>query len=442
MKPRLSRRTVLRGAGLAPLAVALPPLEAMLTGNGELPAACGQTATPIYFLTFFVPNGVVPAAFWPAEAGAAYTITRSLKPLEPYRGDFLLLQNLAKREYYDNQNINSDAHARGHATFATGMPIEKAGAGGISVDQIAAPVLSKGTKFPSLPVALGGARDGSAGSHISWAARERPVLAERDPGVLFARVFGSASTDPVVIKNRRSLIDFLKDDVGRLKQRLSAGDQGRLDEHLTSIRELETQLSFMGPACEPGAPPPPLSPATPIDSGNGAYTNDRVKLLIDLQVMAFKCDLTRVGSFMLGSRNNKRQFPWLGIKDPLDGHHGISHDTSPEGLEKQTKIVVDEMEQFAYLLGKLKGITIGGTTMLDRSLVFWANEHGDGLGHNGNNVPVIIAGRAGGKINPGRHVRYPKDTPYSNVFVSMLNALGLPNTSFGNYGKAPLNLAL
>lgn len=469
---RLSRRATLRGLGLAPISIALPTLEAMLDGRGLFRDARGQAAAPkLSFLTVFIPNGVYPDAFWPSGSGTGYTLSRCLMPLSPYKADFNLYRNLRKDEAFRNQNISTDAHDRGHASFATGGCLTATGVEFPSVDQVAADKLGGDTKFRSLPVALGGVRTGVATGqlNLSWTMSKAPLPPERNPAALFSKLFGMlppgtpAGMQPTTAPAKpladytKSILDYVRADVTELQPRLGARDKARLDEHLNAIRDLEKQIitpPATTPAPMPGAAPAPAGdscttgPAIAlagmntdppgIDDGKGTYSNIRAKALIQLQVMAFACGLTRFGSFQLGSRVNKRQFAWLGATDGNDGHHGISHDSSAAGYEKQAKIVTDEIDQFAYMLKLMKESKQGDRDLLYNSIIFFAAEHGHGEAHDFTNVPVILAGQAGGKIATGKHVVYRAGTKYANMFVTILNVLGVPTTKFGALGDGML----
>jgi hypothetical protein len=265
------------------------------------------------------------------------------------------------------------------------------------------------------------------------------VPCERDPVALFTRLFGErgASTADPLVDHRKSILDFVRGDATRLRARVGMADRQRLDEHLTSLREVEQQVQTVATA--PGMPAGACGPPADLDPSavTAPLSNEQARLLMRMMVMALACDMTRVATFMLAGRNDMRQFPWLGIPNRNDGHHGISHDWSAAGFEAQSKIVVDEMEQFAYMLGLMKASREGGATLLDNSVVFCANEHQHGF-HAVNVIPVILAGRAGGKLKSGRYVVYPKGTRYANVLVSIQNLFGIEATTFGRYGRGPL----
>ncbi|MDX2052578.1 MAG: DUF1552 domain-containing protein [Polyangiaceae bacterium] len=444
----LPRRTLLRGMGLSGICIGLPILDAMLDDNGNLIGkARAATPQPLNFLTFFIPNGVHAPDFWPASEGDGYAMSRSLEPLAHLKSEFLLLQHLNKAEAFRNEQIDNDAHQRGHASFATGGGL--AGASTVefaSADQVAAQALGGDTKFRSLPVALTGVRSpANQADHISWSDGKTFVPADNDPLVLFNRVFGAsgaADTSRPLAKYKKSIFDYVASDVQDLRNRVGAYDQAKLDQYMTAVRGVEQQLEPTRLAVNCMAPEginPQLGGPTPsFDNGKGGYSNERAQLLIWLQVTAVACGLTRFGSFMLAGRGSKRQFNWLGIPNADDGHHGISHDTSPEGLEYQTRIVVDEMKQFAYMLDLMQGIQQGDRSLLYNSIVFFANECNEGAAHDYSSTPTILAGRAGGQLKTGSHIIYENATPYSRVFVSILQMLGMNVTKFGVNGDQPL----
>lgn len=431
----------------------LPILEAMLNDNGMLAhPARAAAAPPLNLLTFFLPNGVNTKDWWPLTEGPGYSMSRCLEPLSHLKSEFILLQHLNKDEAFRNEQIDNDAHQRGHASFTTGGGL--AGASTVefaSVDQVAAKALGGDTKFRSLSAALTGVRSPpNQSDHISWSDGKTFSAAESDPLILFNRVFGAAgsggsATQPLA-QYKKSIFDYLLTDVQDLKNRVGASDRATLDQFVGSVRDVEKQLepAHLDVSCGAPAGINPLlgGACPPFDNGKGGYSNERARLLIWLQVTAVACGLTRFGSFMLGGRASKRQFTWLGIPNADDGHHGISHDVSPTGLEHQSLIVIDEIKQFAYMLDLMQGIQQGGQSLLYNSVVFFANECGEGAAHDYSSTPVILAGRAGGQLKTGQHIVYANATPYSNVFVSILQMLGMNVTTFGVNGNAPLSRLL
>ncbi|MDX2055703.1 MAG: DUF1552 domain-containing protein [Polyangiaceae bacterium] len=452
MKPRLSRRTMLRGFGLGGIAIGLPVLEAMLDDNGNaLRPAGAQTIRQPNLAVIFVPNGINVDTFWPKTEGAGYALSRCLQPLAAFQNDFLVIQNLYKAEADRNIEIDNDAHSKGHASFMTGGGVQPNGLVEFaSLDHVAADALGATTPFKVLATAMGGSVGGpSYANNISWKSPSAAEPSERDPVALFRKLFSSAGTGATpLVDYHKSVFDYVLTDLDRLKTQVGATDVARMDEHATSIRELEKQLAGsqnLSADCKSPAPVDPAFGGQPseYDQGNGDYSVARAQAMIKLQVLALSCDLTRFTSYMMGSRSNKRQFPWLStqdldVTDGGDGHHGISHDSSAAGLEKQTRIVEDEVKQLAFMLDLMKNNVQGAQTMLYNSIVLFASECGHGEGHDYHNIPIVLAGNAGGKIRSGRHIKYAPDSSYSSMMVSILNLLGVNTNSFGAYKDGPL----
>jgi hypothetical protein len=440
-KTGISRRTFLRGAGAA---MALPMLEAMGANR-----ALAQNATPPRrFFSFYVPNGIHMPGFTPTTTGADYALTPILQPLAAHKSEILVLSGL------DNyaataQGDGPGDHARGTGCFMTcAHPVKTEGADisiGISADQVIAQAIGDQTRFSSLELGCdGGASTGGCDSgyscaysrNISWAGPSTPLPKETNPRALFDRMF--AGFDPTQTAEqiarrklyRQSVIDFVKADADSLMTRLGQTDQHKMDEYLTGIRELEQRLDEVDTGTQ----------CTPIDRPTGvpADFRDHVTLMLDLVVLAMQCDLTRVSSFMLGNGGSGRVYGFLGISD---GHHQISHHQGDAGLQSQLQTIgIWEVEQLAYLLGKMKAIDEGGSTLLDNSMVFFSSEIEDGNSHSHYNLPVILAGGGGGAINSGRHLDFGGDSPIANLFLSIINNMGVSATSFGDDGTAPLSL--
>jgi hypothetical protein len=428
---RLSRRSVLRGLGGA--CIALPTLAAMLDDHGRLQrvAHAGGSAVPVRLLTMFVPNSF-------GNGGDEYTMLPDLLAngaLAAHSQDILLLTGLDKvQQYSDDTSGREDAHATGHCTFATGHGTIQGGAGGASVEQFAAAALGGDTRFRSLVTALQNYPEAYF-NHVSWTGPAAPVPPEDDPASLFDTLFADGVPEPGARDYRGSILDHVGGDLDRLHARVGAGDRARIDQHLTAIRDLEQQIGNFT-AC--------TAPERPAEAQDGDLTNERARLLLDLVVLAFSCDLTRFGSFMLANRANSRQFPWIDVVGGADsgggyeeGHHGMSHDSSDSGRERLRKIVTDEVDQLVYVLDRMKAIGEGAGTMLDNTIVFFASEHATSETHNVYGMQSIIAGRGGGVVPVGQQI----DTggqPWANTFVTMLEWLGVDGSGFGPHATGPL----
>ncbi len=444
MKPfRLNRRALLRGAGAA---IALPVLDAMLDDRGRLfgRADAQPRPLPVRLITFHWPNGTVMSRWLPTATGASYALTPCLQPLSGYtlpdgtavpamRGDVNVISGLENR--VAALGVTGGGHIRALGAFANGMPMLATSAGGISLDQVAANAIGSATRFPSVPVAVQPAItenwDGATAAifnNLSWAGPDRPVPADRDPAVLFNRLFAaqpSASAAERVARYRRSVIDYVQDDWTRLSTRIGRVDRARLDEHLSSIRELEREIALAGAAC--------AAPSAPGDTQ--ALSGDAfARLMMRLLVTAMRCDLTRFASFQLYHPGNL--YPWLGPAWTNLERHGLSHRTDPEAVELNTVATQYNVAQFAYLCSLLKASLEGDGTMLDNALVYMTSEVGEGSTHTYDDLPILLAGKGGGRVVTGRHVRYAPGRSMSDLFVAMLNYAGVPTTRFGHDGMA------
>lgn len=439
MRPfRLDRRALLRGAGAA---VALPLLDAMLDGRGGVfapRAAHAQSMPPAApppqrLITLAFSAGVFIDQWTPSTDGTDYTLTAPLAPLAPHRADFTLVSGLENTAASAGGWDFRESHSQGAATLFTGVPpLSYSSVGGPSVDQVAAMRLGTGTRFPSIAIGVQPAAgaNGPTVENQSWRSPTAPVPARREPLLLYNDLFSvpaAPSAAEVTLRRRRSVLDLVSRDIARLSARVGASDRALLDEHLTSIRTVEQSLASVTSCAAPsapaaGAPPNEQQPATG-------------RLFMDLLVLALRCDLTRFGSFQLQTPPDERPMPWLGLSD---GHHVISHrpDTAGDAIAQYT---VWKMEQVAYLLAAMKAVREGTGTLLDNTLLVVTSEIGDLRAHNWTNLPVILAGRAGGRVRAGRHVRYPTHTPFNRLLVTMLRAIGVDTPRFGIDGTDSLS---
>ena len=428
----LSRRTFLKGAGTA---IALPFLEAMLPRRAHAQA----TIAPRRILAYYVPNGIHMAA-WTPEREGVYALTPILSPLVNVKDDVLVITGL------QNAPARPDgpgAHASGTGAFLTcAHPFKTEGRdlrNGISMDQVAAGAIGGETLFKSLQLGTDGG--GSTGDcdagyscayarNISWADENTPLAKEVNPRAVFDRLFvgrdptASAETARKRKLYRTSILDYVKESATQLQAKLGKTDRQKIDEYLTGVRELETRITMLddGPACRGERPEVPET------------FEERVRIMSDLIVTAFSCDLTRVISFMLGNAGSNHVYSNLDIRD---GHHQISHHQgNPVNHEQLTRIDTWEVAQLAYLLERMKNVREGENTMLDNSLVFFSSEIEDGDTHSHDNLPILLAGRGGGTIRSGRHLR-ASGRKVSELFISMLHGTGVNVQTFGD-GDRPL----
>lgn len=449
----LSRRAVLRGVGGA---IALPWLEAMtrdrltLAGGRAFAGTAAAAEKPLRFAFVFIPNGVDPAAWMPSQVGDAYVMPPSLEPLAAVRSRFSVVGGLAHRNAQALGDGPGD-HARSAACFLTGVhPVKTAGSdiqGGVSIDQVLARRFGDRTALPSIelgcePALQSGNCDSgyscAYSANISWQAPSRPMLKEISPRAVFERLFsvgGSSTAGDTAeqrarrLRSRRSILDFAGGDAARLGARLGVGDRRRVDEYLDGVRALERRVeSIERDADDPRSAALNTPPGAPDDY------REHVRLMNDLLVLAFRTDRTRVATFMLANEGSNRPFPFLGVPE---GHHHLSHHGGDESMvEKIRRINRFQAELFADLLSKLDTSPEGDETLLDRSMVVFGSAIADGNRHNHDDLPVIVAGRAGGALSPGRSMRAAAGTPMCNLFVTMLRAAGAHDAAHAGFGDS------
>jgi hypothetical protein len=437
MSRRLSRRTMLRGMGTA---LALPLLDAMapsvLLAGGQAKRAPNRMA----FL--YVPNGMHMPDWTPKTDGADYALTSTLEPLAAFKKKMTVFSGLAQDGGRAHQDGAGD-HARALSSFLTGThPRKTNGAdirAGVSVDQVAAAKVGQQTKFPSLEIGCEqGSQAGNCDSgyscaystNISWRSETTPAVKEVNPRLVFERLFstkreGEAEGSRVIRERyKKSILDFVLDDADDLRQQLGTRDRMKMDEYLTSVREIERRISRVE-AEETSAPKGFAKP-----SGIPDDYREHVRLMCDLMAIAFATDLTRICTFVLSDEGSNRSYKFL---DVPEGHHEISHHGgSAEKLAKISRINRFHTEQLAYLLGKLDSIQEGEQTLLDNSMVLYGSGIGDGNRHNHDNLPVLLAGSAGGTIATGQHRMFENEIPMNNLFLSMLDRVDSTTENLGD----------
>ena len=427
MQPiRLSRRTLLRGAGLG---VALPTLEAMLTDGGLLVGRAGAQPRkpPKRLVIFFIPNGVPMMHWTPATTGADYAMPKVLESLAPFRDDMNVLTGL------DLETSGAGGgHERGTSGFATCVKNSEAGAGGPSVEQVAAKHLGDTTTLRSLVVSdnVCPARYAVNLSFISYTGPGAPVPPIRTTRPLYDKLFKDPSAGATIgpselVLRRRSVLDFVKTDITRLERVLGGTDRQRIDAHLTGVRELERQLALTSPAT-----PAASCGAFPTPALDGVkYSDESEKLLLDMTAFALKCDLTRFASFMVAFGGASA--------GPCPGEHALVH---ARDYAKTVPIKQHQVSLFAHFLKRLKDDTAreADGTVLDNSIIYFGCEMSDGSAHSNRNTPVVLAGKAGGQVRTGRHIVYPARTNIARMMLAMLKLTGAPVDEFGEV-RAPLD---
>ncbi len=438
-RTEISRRTMLRGLGAA---VALPWLEANAPAAG-LVGSTPPGSPPKRMAFLYVPNGAHMAAWTPTAEGRDFQLPFILEPLQAFKDDLLVLSGLAQHGGEALGDGGGD-HARSLASFLTGVHPLKTDTNiraGVSVDQVAAQEIGKFTRFPSLELGIErGAQAGACdtgyscaySSNISWRSPTTPMAKEVNPRLVFDRLFttpgatGSAADRTKRDFYRRSILDFVAEDASQLRGRLGTNDRRKVDEYLTAVRELEVRVAL----AEKAPPTSDLTRDMRRPSGIPQNYTDHVRLMTDLMVLAFQGDVTRISTFMFANEASGRSYPFIGVPE---GHHDVSHHAGdPKKHEKIKTINRFHIEQFAYFLGKLKGVREGSGTLLDNMMIVYGSGIGDGNRHNHNDLPILVAGRGGGTIQPGRHLKYKKNTPLNNLYLSMLDKIGTPTSSLGD----------
>ena len=419
----LTRRGVLKGLSAT---IALPWLE----GMGPL-AAWAQDAGPaktapnrMAFL--YVPNGKNMADWTPKQEGADFELPAILEPLAPVKDDLLVLSGLTA----DGARAHGDGggdHARALAAFLTGAhPLKTDGTdirNGISVDQVAAARIGDQTRLASLEIGCeAGAMAGNCDSGYScvysstmaWRSATQPLPKEVNPKLVFERLFGAGpdADRQKRDKQRKSILDFVRADTRDLQGRLGQNDQRKLDEYFTSIRDIEQRIERAATLPEVKLPEFAKPDGIPKDFP------EHLRLMCDLLALAFQADVTRVCTFVFTNEGSNKSYPFIGVSE---GHHELSHHGNDQKKkEKIRDINKFHVTQLAYLLQKLKSIPEGDGTLLDHCMIAYGSANSDGNAHNHDELPLLLAGKAGGTIQTGRHIRYPKETPISNLWLSML----------------------
>jgi hypothetical protein len=430
-RSRITRRAALRGLGVS---IALPFLESLA------PRAAGAVSDPPWRLAFvYAPNGKHMADWTPATEGTGFELPPTLRPLERVRDSVTVLSGLAQKTADPGPDGPGD-HARAMATFLTGVrPHKTSGADvrvGPSVDQIAAAVLGKATRLPSLEVGCeGGKLAGTCDNgyscayqtNLSWRTATTPMPKEVDPRLVFERLFGDRvrpGADAARARRERehrSVLDFAAEDAADLRDRLGTNDRRKLDEYLTAVREVEARIQRAQPAVAVGRDTIARPTGVPEDY------REHARLLAELVALAFRADLTRVATFVLGNDGSNRSYREVGVPE---GHHDVSHHGGdPAKHDKVRRINRLHVGRLAHLLGRLRDTPEGAGTLLDRCVVVYGSGIGDGDRHNHDDLPILVAG---GGIRGGRHVRCNKATPLANLHLTLLDKVGARLDMFGD----------
>lgn len=434
MTRRLSRRTVLRGTGAA---LSLPWLEAMTPAAF---AGSKSTKLPVRMAVLYMPNGALPEAWTPTAPGLDYELTPSLKPIEELRSEISVLTNL-----WNQTAKGGDGHYVKTSGFLTcSTPNKTLGVdiniNGISMDQVAAQKVGAYTPLPSLelgtaPVTTGVDKNVGYtrvyGSHIAWSGPTNPLAREINPRLVFERLFRATGRQENSAKQDTLLLDRVVDDARQLRQDLGTADRIRMDEYLSVVRSLEDRLQRAShPERRTWKPRAVINPATKPE-GIPKDHAEHVRLMLDMIALAFQTDTTRICTFLFGNAVSNENFSFLdGVSG---GHHSLSHhQKDPDKMRQYALINRWHVEQYMYLLRKLRDMKEGETSVLANSMVLLGAGLRDGDKHDPHNLPLLLGGRGGGHITPAGHVVFSEDTPLANLYVSMLGAFGTPVDRFAD----------
>jgi len=430
-KKALSRRTVLRGIGAA---VALPLLDAMIP-------AMAATAGPVRRLgVVYHPNGVIYDQWLPAGVGADFKLSPTLSPLQPFRDQLIVVTGLASDQAEALGDGGGD-HSRASGTYLTGVHVRKSDSvvkNGISMDQIAAKAFERYTQLSSLQLTVddnsmvGSCDTGYScaySSTLSWLTPTLPLMAENNPRVVFERLFGSIdSTDPSVRASRlqqdQSILDSVTGRVRQLQQKLGTADNRKVDDYLASLRDVERQIQKAEEQSTKEMPDV-VRPAGIPDS-----FEEHVRLLYDLQLLAYQSDLTRVITFMYGREQTGRSYPQIGVPEP---HHPLTHHQgNPEKMVKCAAIQRYHIGLFAGFLEKLRKTPDGDGSLLDHLTLIYGAGISNSDRHTHGPLPTLLLGGGAGTLKGGRHIVYPEHTPLTNLQLTLLDKLGVPTQKLGD----------
>jgi hypothetical protein len=437
-KLQIDRRTLLRGAGTA---MALPLLEAMIPSALR---AAPDDRPPVRMAFLYVPNGMHMPDWTPKEKGSDFELGSILQPLEQYKSEMTVLSGLTLNGARALGDGGGD-HARSVAAYLTGAHPKKTDGSdihnGVSVDQVAAGQIGMQTKLPSLELGL--ERSAPAGrcdsgyscvytSNMSWRSATSPVAKEVDPAAVFDRLFGDvAKNDSLASRSKRdrykiSVLDFVLEDANRLRGKLGHADQQKLDEYLFAVRDIERRVENSRKLrnVEAGVPDFPRPAGVPREFA------EHTRLMFDLMALALQTNSTRVLTFMYTNAGSNRSYKQIGVSE---GHHSLSHHgKDPKKQEKISKINHYHATLLAYFIEKLSSTPEAGGTLLDNCMVMYGSGIGDGNRHNHDDLPIVLLGKGSGSIKTGRHLEFPRNTPLTNLYVSLLERMGVHVDSFGD----------
>jgi Protein of unknown function (DUF1552) len=436
-KKHLSRRTFIRGMGVT---MSLPFLESMVPA--QTPLAKTAANPQIRLGLCFMPHGAVMANWTPAEEGPL-KLSPILAPLEDYKNQVVVVSNLSHAMAGpQGPGDNGGDHTRCPAVFLNGVhPKRTDGAdifAGVTIDQIAAGKIGQETLLPSLELAIedysglvGSCDVGFSCTYmntISWRTPTTPMPMEINPRVVFDRMFGDGATPEQRLKrieSQRSILDAVNDQIRRLQGGLGSTDRNRVVEYMDTVREIERRIQISEKQNSNANLDVPKTPAGIPDD----YI-EHTKLMFDLMALSFQADITRISTFMMAREVSYRTFPKLGISESF--HPASHHQNLPARLEALTRINAHHVQLFSHVLERLKATPDGDGNLLDHSLLLYGSAMSNSNVHNHGPLPVLVAGGAAGRMKGGRHIKYPENTPMSNLLMTILDKAGIPQERVGD----------
>jgi hypothetical protein len=429
-KKHLSRRTVLRGAGTA---LALPLLDAMVPAGTAF--AQSGAAPKSRFGAIYFPHGATMSRWTPVDSGKNFTFSEILEPLAPFRDNINVISGLGHPLAYGPGGATGN-HNRSSASYLSGCKAQSGAIPqlGITVDQVAAQQLGQDTPLPSLELSIENASlscgEGLSCAYrntISWQSDLGPLPMQNNPQVIFEQLFGDGATDEQRAMRREqslSLLDAVSEQMRSLNRSLPAADKLRLESFLTDVREIERRIEQAAMKVTDDIDVPDKPTGIPDD------VEEHIKLMYDLQVLAWQTEITRISTFLMAQELSGAVYPRSTVRDSF---HTLSHHSNSEDNKARFAVLNNyHVSLFAYFIDKLHKIPDGEGTLLDNSLILYGSGMSDGNSHNHDPLPLVLAGRAGGTLEGNRHLVFPDRTPMSNLLVSMLDKLGVPRDSFGD----------
>jgi len=432
-----SRRRFLRGLGVClalPALESLHPLSLLAAPATKAVARAAAKTAPVRMAFIYVPNGIIPAGWWPeGDGGSDFQLSSTLQPLEKVKNKIQVISGLEDISANPGADGGGD-HARAGGTFLTGVRIKKTSGSdihsGISIDQVVAGQIGNQTRFPSLELscdAIRKAGDCDSGYscayeyNLAWKSPNQPVTPETNPRLAFERLFGVGSPGQraASLKRRQleqqSILDYVMDDAGAIQKQLSGRDQEKLDQYLTSVRELEQRI-------QKAERMPVHNPSVAEPSGIPPEFAGHIQLMFDTMLLAFQTDSTRIASMLIAAEGSNRTFSEIGISE---GHHNLSHHRNdPDMIAKVKQIDLWYAQQLGKFLEKMDATKdVDGNSLLHNSMIVYGSGNADGNRHTHTNLPILLAGAGGGTLRTGRYVK-AEPAPLTNLFLSMADRMG------------------